>query len=186
MIGKATPRIDGIAKVTGAAKFASDEMVANPAFAYLVTSAIARGRIGGFRLDRAKAVPGVIDILTYENVGALAKVAPGPDGKPSTTSLESDKIWHAGQIIAIVVADTYEAAREAANKTDVMYLPENPSGSFDSPGVETEPHEAPKEPDPKVGDAARAYADAPVKFEARYSTPTQHHNPMELFTTTCS
>jgi xanthine dehydrogenase YagR molybdenum-binding subunit len=186
MIGKATPRIDGIAKVTGAAKFASDEIVANPAFAYLVTSAIARGRIGGFRLDRAKAVPGVIDILTYENVGALAKAAPGPDGKPSTTSLESDKIWHAGQIIAIVVADTYEAAREAANKTDVMYLPENPSGSFDSPGVETEPHEAPKEPDPKVGDAARAYADAPVKFEARYSTPTQHHNPMELFTTTCS
>jgi xanthine dehydrogenase YagR molybdenum-binding subunit len=185
-VGKATPRIDGIAKVTGAAKFASDEVVAHPAYAYLVTSSIARGRIGGFRLDQAKSVPGVLDILTYENVGKLAKEAPGPDGKPSTTSLESDRIWHAGQIIAIVVADTYEAAREAAHKVEVDYQAESPSGTFDAPGVETEPHKPEKGPDPKTGDTESAFAKASVKFQAHYSTPTQHHNPIELFTTTCA
>jgi xanthine dehydrogenase YagR molybdenum-binding subunit len=186
MFGKAATRIDGIGKVTGAAKFASDESVVNPAYAYLVTSPIARGRIGGFNLGRAKAVRGVLDVLTYENVGKLAKEAPGPDGKPSTTSLESNKIWHAGQIIAMVVADTYESAREAAHQVGVTYVIEPSSATFDSPGVETEPHKAEKGPDPNTGDAAGAYAAAPVKFEAHYSTPTQHHNPIELFTTTCA
>jgi xanthine dehydrogenase YagR molybdenum-binding subunit len=184
--GRPTSRIDGIAKVTGSARFASDEPVANPAFAYLVTSAIARGRIGGFQLHRARAVRGVLDILTYENVGDQVKPAPGPDGKPSTTSLESDQIWHDGQIIAIVVADTFEAAREAANRVEVNYIPEAPSATFDCPGTKTEPHTPGKGPDPEKGDAASAFASAPVSVEASYSTPTQHHNPMELFTTTCT
>jgi xanthine dehydrogenase YagR molybdenum-binding subunit len=185
-IGTAAARIDGVAKVTGAAKFASDESVANPAYAFLVTSSIARGRIAGFQLDDAQAVRGVLDILTHENVGKLAKEAPGPDGKPSTTSLESDKIWHAGQIIAVVIAETFETAREAAHKVRVTYVAEPPSGSFDSAGVETEPHKPGKGPDPKTGDASSAFAGAPAKVEARYSTPTQHHNPIELFTTTCA
>jgi xanthine dehydrogenase YagR molybdenum-binding subunit len=185
MLGKSASRIDGIAKVTGAAKFASDEAVQNPAYAYLVTSTIAKGRIGSFKLDAAKSVPGVLDILTHENVGTQVKPTPGPDGKPSTTSLEDDKIWHAGQIIAIVVAETYEAAREAAHKVEVDYLAETPSASFGSPGVKTEAHKPEKGPDPQKGDAAGAFVSAPVKFEARYSTPTQHHNPIELFTTTC-
>ena len=186
MLSKSASRIDGAAKVTGAARFASDEFVPNPAYAYLVTSAVARGRIGSFELDAARAVTGVLDILTYENVGKLAKPAPGPDGKPSTTSLESAKIWHAGQIIAIVVADTYEAAREAAHKVGVTYVAEMPGATFDSPGAQTEPHKPEKAPDPKKGDATAAFASAPVKFEARYATPTQHHNPIELFTTTCA
>jgi xanthine dehydrogenase YagR molybdenum-binding subunit len=186
LLGRPTPRIDGVAKVTGAAKFASDESVANPAFAYLVTSAIAKGRIGGFSLERAKAVPGILDILTYQNVGDQVKPAPGPDGKPSTTSLESERIWHDGQIIAIVVAETYESAREAAHKVQVNYLPEPPSASFDSPGVTTEAHSTQEGSDPKKGDAATAFADAPVRFAANYATPTQHHNAIELFSTTCA
>jgi xanthine dehydrogenase YagR molybdenum-binding subunit len=186
MIGKSNVRIDGVAKVTGAARFASDEPVANPAYAYLVTSSIARGELETFRLEQAKAVPGVIDILTYENVGKLAKEAPGPDGKASTTTLESARVWHAGQIIAIVIADTYEAAREAAHKVEVTYKSETPSATFESPGVEIEAHKPEKGPDPKTGDAAKAYAEAAVKLEASYSTPTQHHNPIELFTTTCA
>ncbi len=186
MLGKSTSRIDGVAKVTGAARFASDEPVANPAFAYLVTSAVARGRIEAFKLDEAHRVPGVLDILTYENVGALVKPAPGPDGKPSTSTLESAQVWHAGQIVAIVVAETYEAAREAAHKVQVSYVTQPPGATFDSPGVVTEPHKPEKGPDPQKGDAVGALAGAPVKIEARYSTPTQHHNPIELFTTTCA
>ena len=185
MFGKPTPRIDGIAKVTGAARFASDEPVARPAYGYLVTSSIARGKIRSFGLEQARAVRGVLDILTYENVGSLTKPAQGPDGKATTTSLENAQIWHAGQIVAIVVADTYESAREAAHKVIVNYSELSPSATFDAAGVETEPHETEEGSDPKVGSANRAFDSAPAKFEGHYATPTQHHNPIELFTTTC-
>src|ERR1700752_2566913 len=121
LFGRPTPRIDGVAKVTGAARYASDEPVANPAFAYLVTSAIARGRVGALNLDPAKAVPGVLDILTHGNVGNQATPPLTLVGGPTTTTLESDRIWHDGQIIAVIVADTYEAAREAANKVEARY-----------------------------------------------------------------
>jgi xanthine dehydrogenase YagR molybdenum-binding subunit len=185
LFGRPVSRIDGVAKVTGAARYASDERVANPAFAYFVTSRIARGRIGAFKLESARAVGGVLDILTHENVGDQTQPAVGADGGPTTTTLESDRIWHAGQIIAIVLADTYEAAREAAHKVEVVYVPEPASAGFDSPGIETEPHKPQKGPDPNKGDAAAAFAAAAVKFEARYATPTQHHNAIELFTATC-
>jgi xanthine dehydrogenase YagR molybdenum-binding subunit len=182
---RSTPRIDGVAKVTGAARYASDEPVSDPAFAYLVTSTIARGRVSAFILDCAKAVPGVLDILTHENVGNQAEPAPWVDGGPTTSTLESDRIWHDGQIIAVVVANTYEAAREAANKVEVRYIEERPSGTFDSPGVETKPAKPLSGRVPQKGDAAAAFASAPMKLEARYQTPTQHHNPIELFTATC-
>ena len=79
-LGKPIARVDGIAKVTGAARYASDEPVPHPAFAYLITSRIARGKIRAFDLTEARAVPGVIDILTYENVGGGFDPAKGPDG----------------------------------------------------------------------------------------------------------
>jgi xanthine dehydrogenase YagR molybdenum-binding subunit len=186
LFGRPAVRIDGVAKVTGTARFASDEPVHNPAYGYFVTSAIARGRITAFKLERAKAVPGVLDIFTHDNIGSEAKTNIGPDGHPSTTTLENDRIWHDGQIIGIVVAETYEAAREAANKVEVIYSPEPPSATFGSAGVETEPHKAARQPDPNKGDATGAFAGAAVKIDARYSTPTQHHNPIELFTVTCA
>jgi xanthine dehydrogenase YagR molybdenum-binding subunit len=190
LFGKPAERIDGAAKVTGAARYASDEPVAHPAYAYLVTSSIARGRIRAMTLEAARAVPGVLDILSHDNVGSQAKTpAPFGGGKDGvTTTLETDHVWHDGQIIAVVVAETYEAAREAARKVEVDYAEEAPSASFDSPGVTREPRkpQKPGQKDPKVGDAAKALAAAPVKIDARYSTPTQHHNAMELFTTTCA
>jgi xanthine dehydrogenase YagR molybdenum-binding subunit len=186
LFGRPTSRIDGVAKVTGAARYASDEPVANASYGYLVTSSIARGSIGSFNLERAKAVRGVLEILTYENVGMQTQPPKGPDGGPTTTTLESNRIWHDGQIIAVVVAETYEAAREAANKVEVTYVQEQPSASFDSPGVESQPHKPQKGPDPNKGDAANAFAAAAVKIDAKYATPTQHHNPIELFTSTCA
>jgi xanthine dehydrogenase YagR molybdenum-binding subunit len=186
-LGKPHPRIDGAAKVTGAARYASDEPVAHPAFAYLVTSTIARGRLRALRLEGAQAVPGVLDILHHGNVGSQATPPPQMSSGASTTTLETDQIWNEGQIIAVVVAETYEAAREAAHRVQADYVVETPSAGFDSPGVTTEPHESaqPGEEDPKVGDATAAFAAAAVQLDARYSTPTQHHNPIELFTTTC-
>ncbi|MDB5495380.1 MAG: xanthine dehydrogenase [Phenylobacterium sp.] len=186
LIGQPHVRIDGRLKVTGQARYPADEPLANPAYAYLVISAISRGRVAGMDLAATKATPGVIDVLTHENVGQEVKPPMGPDGKPTTTTLESDQIWHDGQIIAVVLAETYEAAREGAYKVVVRYAAEAPSATFDSPGVEVEPLKANEtRHDPAKGDAAAAFAAAPVKIDARYDTPIQHHNPLELFSTTC-
>jgi len=100
LFGRPIARVDGIAKVTGAARFASDEPVAHPVYAYLVTSSIARGRISRFQLEDAKSVKGVIEIFTHENIGTAAKSDTGPDGHPSTTTLESNQVWYDGQIVA--------------------------------------------------------------------------------------
>ena len=186
LIGRPAIRIDGRAKVTGRAAFASDEPVANPAYAFLVTSAIARGRVAGFDLEAARTVPGVLDILTHENVGAEADTPQQASGGNTTTTMENDQIWHDGQIIAVVVADDYETACEAAHRVQVRYIAEQPAATFGSPGAEEEIRKAGEHEDYQVGDAESAFAAAPVQLDAHYGTPTQHHNPIELFTTTCS
>ena len=187
LFGQPATRVEGADKVTGAARYASDEPVANPAFAWLVTSTIARGQIRSMDLTAAKAVPGVLDILNHENVGAQAQPPPpAEEGDKTTTTLQTKQIWHDGQIIAIVVADTFEAAREAGHKVRVTYAEEKPGATFGSPGVEAEVRkETEEKKNPKVGNFAAAFASAEAKIDARYATPTQHHNPIELFTTTC-
>lgn len=188
-IGKPALRIDGPAKVTGAARYPSDEAFANPAYAVLVTSAIARGRVSAIDDSGARAVPGFLDILTHANVGDQAKPPPAPGGQgQTTTTLESDQVWHDGQIVAVVVAETLEAATDAAHRVKVTYAVERPAAGFDAPGAEVQAlsQVSPSHKDTHVGDPEGAFAAAPVKIEARYSTPTQHHNPMELFTTTCA
>jgi len=186
LIGRATRRIDGSAKVTGRALYASDETVANPAHAFLVTSAIARGHVVNIDLDAARSVPGVLDILTHANVGDQAETPKQASGGPTTTTLESDRIWHDGQIIAVVVADMFEAAREAAFKVHVTYAEEAPSATFGSFGAEEELRRDEEHEDYQIGDAETAFAAAEYKVDAAYGTPTQHHNAIELFTTTCA
>jgi len=189
LIGKPRPRVEGGLKVTGEAIYPSDVAVPNPAYAFLVTSSVAKGNIREFHLAAARAVPGVLDILTFQNTKGDFKTQPNPGGVSggATTTLESAKIWHDGQIIAVVVADTYEAAREAAHYVRVDYDSEVATASFDSLGAVgkkttdvSEDHE-----DPHIGDAEAAYAKAAVKLDAHYATPAQHHNPLELFDTTC-
>ena len=198
-IGAATSRVDARLKVTGEARYGSDiDGGRRPAHGYLRTSAIARGRI--VRLDEtaARRVGGVIEILTFRNVGD--RIKPGKTFSDqgymgtSIAPLASDRIQHDGQIVALVVADSFEAARDAAQRLDIAYAEERPSATFDSPGLKeglVNPKPKSKEGEqggdenPKVGDAGGAFAAAPVKIDQRYETPTQHHNPIELFTTTC-
>ncbi len=191
-IGAAAPRIDGRLKVTGAARYASDMSVANPAYAFLVTSAIARGSIASIDDSEARSVPGLLDILTSETVGERVKpgsfFAAGGYVGSTIQPLASPRIEYGGQIVAIVLADSFEAAREAGHRLKLSYSEEPPAAGFDSSGAETvaarqasKSHE-----DPEAGDAAAAYDSAPVKIDRKYSTPTQHHNPIELFTTTCA
>jgi xanthine dehydrogenase YagR molybdenum-binding subunit len=188
-MGEPVPRIDGRLKVTGEALYASDFAVRNPAFAFFVTSTIARGRIEAIDVSDAMSVPGVLDILTHENT-ALNEVKFSTGGGGTTTSWQNlgPEIGHDGQIVAVVLADTFEAAREGAYRTKMSYAEEQPSATFDSPGVTMEDaskaNERAKEL-PQAGDAEAAISTAEVTLDAEYGTPTQHHNPIELFTTTC-
>jgi xanthine dehydrogenase YagR molybdenum-binding subunit len=188
-MGRPEPRIEGRQKVTGEARYGSDFPVANPAYAVLVTSAIARGSIAGMELREAKAVPGVLEIFTHQNTGELKPVKFGGGGGGATTSIQDlgPRIQHDGQIVAMVVADTFEAAREAAHRLQFEYRAEPPSATFDSAGVTEEDASKASERAkdlPQAGDAEAAYESAEVKFTGEYGTPTQHHNPIELFTTT--
>ena len=122
-LGEAIPRLDARLKVTGAARYPSDVAVANPAFACLATSAIARGSIRAFDLDASRAAPGVLDILTYQNaneIKPLKTFSQGGQAGSSIVPLSSPKIWHDGQIVALVVAETFEAATEAAQKIAIQ------------------------------------------------------------------
>jgi xanthine dehydrogenase YagR molybdenum-binding subunit len=185
-MGKPEPRIDGRLKVTGEARYGSDFPVANPAYAFLVTSAIAKGHIEALDLGAAKAVPGVLEIFHHKNSGELREIPYKPGGGGPTSSIQDfgPEIKYGGQIVALVVADTFEAAREAAHKVQVTYRAEQPSATFSSSGVSEEDISKQKDV-PQAGDAETTYSAAEVKLEAEYETPTQHHNPIELFTTTC-
>ena len=185
-------RVDARAKVTGQAHYASDISVANPAYGVFVTSAIANGTITSMDVADAERIRGVAAIFTHENrAGEINKVPFFADGGPASETivpLSDNHIWHDGQIIALVVADTFEAAREAAYRVKTTYDEKPASATFGSDGLDyvaaaavSKEHE-----DPVVGDANAAFGTAEVTLDEEYETPTQHHNPIELFTTTCA
>lgn len=186
-MGAAAPRIDGRLKVTGQARYPADVKIDNPAYAFLVTSTIGKGRIRALEVDRAKAVPGVIDILSHENFDPVEDL-PFRQVGSTIRPLASPDIRHDGQIIAVVLAESFEAAREAAYQIKATYDEDEPAAGFDSPGVEIQSAaeaEDDESVDLKTGDVDKALAMAAVTIDARYETPTQHHNPIELFSTTC-
>jgi xanthine dehydrogenase YagR molybdenum-binding subunit len=130
-IGIPTSRIDGLAKVTGKATYGDDHRVTGAVHAHLVMSTIARGEISAIDQAAARAIPGVLEIFTHENVGNAVKA-----GRPLTSlgytntriaPLATTKIHFAGQIVALVVAETSEAAREAAGLLQVSYTTRSPS-----------------------------------------------------------
>ena len=185
-MGDDVPRLDAADKVTGRARFPSDMPVANPAYGVLLTSDIARGRIRSIDRSAAMAIGGVRLILTHEEMAAKAIPEPAFAGK-ATRTFGDDAIEHDGQLIGIVVADTLEIAREAAARVRIEYAPEQPSATIGSAGSTTVSvaNIDPKHEDPTRGDARAAIAGARWRVAADYETPAQHHNAIELFTTTC-
>jgi xanthine dehydrogenase YagR molybdenum-binding subunit len=186
-MGAPAPRYDARLKVTGEARYPADVPMTNPAFAFLVTSSIAKGSLQSLDLAEARAVPGVIDILTQDDASVLHG---GKFGHGAATSIDKlgPEIAHDGQIIALVLADSYEAAREAAYKVHANYVPAPASATFGSDGLKVEDAtkvSAQLRELPNKGDAEAALAAADAVIDAEYGTPTQHHNPLELFTTTC-
>jgi xanthine dehydrogenase YagR molybdenum-binding subunit len=186
--GQPVPRIDARLKVTGEARYAADIPLNNLAHGVLVTSDIARGRVRSIELDAARAMPGVLAVISYGDMDGV-KTPQFGSAYTALGPLHGRAIWHDGQIMALVVAETLEAAEDAARKVKAEYDVQEPSGHFGSPGTETLPAKGhaqrPKE-NPTAGDFESAFRSAPVTFEAEYRTPTQTHNPIELFSTTAS
>ncbi len=196
VLGTGRRRVEGAAKVTGAASYASDPPHGGEggtiAHAALVTAAIARGRITGFDLNAANRVPGILAVFTHRDfAGAIASVKhlmAGGYVNSSHRPLGSDTVAYAGQIVALVVAETLEAAQAAAAAVRVSYAEIPAAASFDSPGADTVrlADLKPQHEDVRHGDTDAALTSAAHRIEARYETPIQHHNPIELFTTRCA
>lgn len=189
-MGRPEPRLDGRMKVTGAARYGSDVPVRNPAYGCLITSPIAKGRIIDIDTSAALRVPGVLAVFTHDNTRELKHVDFSLGGGGASTSAQhfGPEIHHDGQIVGMAVADSLELAREAAARVVVTYEAEKVAATFGCDGVTEEnagdASQRAKEL-PQAGDVDAALRDAAVVLDAAYGTPTQHHNPIELFTTTC-
>jgi xanthine dehydrogenase YagR molybdenum-binding subunit len=184
--GAPHPRIDGRAKVTGAAKYAAEYDTPNLAYGYVVSSAIACGRIRKIDTDRALAVPGVLTVLTHENRPRMArrdanyKDEIAPDGSPFRP-LYDDKLRFSLQPVALVVAEDMETARYAASLLQVEYAADPHATDFESQRAQAYEDKPPAKP---RGDPEAAFAQAPVRVDAEYRTAIEHHNPIEMHATT--
>ena len=178
VIGKPTDRIDGRYKTTGRAPYAYErhDVVANQAYGFVIGAAIAKGRIASMDLAKAQAAPGVLAIVSAENAGKLGK------GNFNTAKLlGGPEIDHYHQAVAVVVAESFEQARAAAQLVRIDYV--EGDGAFDLAAAK----DGAKKPKPgmsgpsdtAVGDFAGAFASAAVKLDATYTTPDQSHAMME-------
>jgi xanthine dehydrogenase YagR molybdenum-binding subunit len=192
-IGMAVSRVDGRDKVTGQARYAAEHPAEDLLYGVVVNCAIPRGRIRSMRTDAALAVPGVVEVITHLNRPRIRsfdifyKDMTAPGGSPFRP-LYDDKIAYSGQPVALVVAETFEAARHAARLVDVDYevdthatsLLENRERSY-KPSRMKAGYTPP--PDPK-GHADEMWEKAAVKIEGEYYSGVEHHNPLEMFAST--
>ena len=192
-IGRDTPRVDGPQKVTGRAQYTSDFHFPGTLYAVPVEATIANGKVITLDTAAAEKMPGVRAILHRGNIGKIFRstVGQGFEGicEERRPPFEDDVVRYYGQYIALAVADTFEAAKAAADAVRATY-------SKDKPNVETElkPDDDPDtvvttfgvrhRVDSQRGDANAAFAGAPVKLDHTYVTPSETHNPIELHATT--
>jgi xanthine dehydrogenase YagR molybdenum-binding subunit len=193
-IGTATSRVDGRAKVTGAAKYAAEFNVPGLAHGSVVTATIAKGHITRIDSSEALRVPGVLAVLTHENRSPLPdtdeayKDDVAPSGSPYRP-LYDNKIMFSDQPVALVVAEEPEIARFAATLVRVDYEQEphvtdvhRQRDKANPPTVN--PAEAMFAPPKARGTPDEALAAAAVRHEGEYYVPIEHHNPMELYAST--
>ncbi len=180
-IGAPLDRVDGTLKVTGAATYAYEYPVEGVTYVFPVQSTIAKGRVVSIDASAARALPGVINVLSHENAPRLA---PLDDAEPAV--FQTDAVAYHGQFVAAVVARTSEIARHAASLV-VVHYEEQPHdvelradrGDLSTPerlgnGDET---------DTESGDVEAALISAAVSLDHTYTTPAEHHNPLEPHTT---
>ncbi|MCW2880687.1 MAG: aldehyde oxidase and xanthine dehydrogenase molybdopterin binding protein [Sphaerisporangium sp.] len=176
-VGSALDRVDALEKITGRARYAYENSPRDLVYAVPVQATIARGEIIEVDVDAVLKHPGVVTAIWHGNAPRLA-----PSDDAELAVLQSRRVAYRGQYIAVVVAETYEDAREAAGLIHVQYAAEEHD-------VELRPdHARLYRPDyvnanypadVELGDPDAALAHAPVVVDAVYSTPAEHNNPIE-------
>ncbi|MCS6874799.1 MAG: xanthine dehydrogenase family protein molybdopterin-binding subunit [Pyrinomonadaceae bacterium] len=165
-IGKEVSRVDGVAKVTGMAKYAAEFQLKNTAYGYIVQSTCPKGTILKIDTSEAEKLPGVLKIYTHLNT-------PKSKSQSGFVALQSDRILFNGQPVALVIAETFEQARYAAQLIQIEYKTE----PFNTELEKAEPKPARSA---KVrGNPKKAFEESPVKIVAEYTIPIEHHNPIE-------
>jgi xanthine dehydrogenase YagR molybdenum-binding subunit len=186
-IGTSTSRIDGPAKVTGAAKYAGEFKAEGLVYGFVVESTIAKGRIRSIDTRTALGITGVLDILSHQNRPEMAdsdeswKDDVAPDEGSPFRPLYDDAVKFSGQPIALVLAEDSETARFAASLVRVEYEEESFATDLHA---ERDKAFAVEKPAKLRGDASTALARSAVRHVAEYVIPTEHHNPMEPFAST--
>jgi xanthine dehydrogenase YagR molybdenum-binding subunit len=185
LTGQPLDRTDGIAKVTGSARFSAEHALPRLAHAVMVTSTISSGRITAIETADAEKMTGVLAVMTHLNAPRLPKGGRAAAGAPpagrALTLLQDDEVHFNNQPIAVVVADTLEHARHAASRVRPRYQATTSQLSFNDAKksghapdkVQTE------EADSRRGDVAAGLRNAASRIDAVYRTPSEHHNPME-------
>jgi xanthine dehydrogenase YagR molybdenum-binding subunit len=177
VLGVAHTRVEGREKVEGRALYAYEHEVEGVAYAWIVQSTIAKGTIAAVDGAEARRQDGVLAILSNENALDLGQV---DDGELAV--LQSPNVSYRGQIVAVAIAETLEAAREAAGLVRIEYAAEehDVALSIDHPKLYTPEKVNPNFPsETSEGDVDAALAAAAVTLDATYSTPAEHNNPME-------
>ena len=191
IIGRPLDRVDGRLKVTGTARYAAEFSVPHLCHAVMVQSTVSSGRIASIDVGEAERSPGVLLVLTHQNAPQLpqkGRAAVNPPAGRVMSLLQDDVVNYNGQPIAVVVADTFERATAAAARVRVSYTPQ--PGALDFAAAKSNPHPpASKGPTPHEaswGDFAAGLSAAEVRIDAVYTTPMEHHNPMEPHATIAS
>jgi xanthine dehydrogenase YagR molybdenum-binding subunit len=181
-IGQPLTRRDGILKVTGEARYAADNQPPKMLFAVLAVSSIARGRVTFLDIGAAKKHPGVVDVMTPTHKPRLAE---DPDAKTNPFMfrmelLQNASVRYSNQPIAVVIAETLEAASEGAALLAPKYETMAPRIGLDAGESFVPP--AVGVGNPAVvehGDVEEGLAAAAKAIDVTYETSPQYHNPME-------
>ncbi len=180
-IGASIDRIDGLKKVSGTAKYAYEYPVDDVTYAFPVQSVIAKGRVVSLDAAAALALPGVVTVLWHQNAPRLA-----PLDDQDLAVLQSDAVAYRGQFVAVVVAETLEAARQAAGLVQVRYeeQPCDVELRADRRDLYKPEHLGNgDETDTARGDVEAALASSPISLDHTYTTAAYHNNPLEPHTT---
>lgn len=182
VIGTAVSRKDGRAKVMGTATYAAEHPIPGLVHGYLITASIANGRIKNINTRETERAPGVIAVFTHKNAPEV--FMPPNDFITSKIyearlPLSDNQVHYAGQIIGLVVADTFERARHAAHLAKVEYETQTPLVEAKKAVFKQAPPQMGEEFKFETGNFAVGMAGAAAKIEATYLSSTELHAPME-------
>ncbi|CAM5561140.1 MULTISPECIES: xanthine dehydrogenase family protein molybdopterin-binding subunit [Streptomyces] len=180
--GTAHTRVEGRDKVTGAARYGGDIPFAGLAHGMFVLSTVARGRIVSLDTAPVLAMPGVLAVLHHGNAPRLTSDYVGMMGvrpDPTAVVFQHDRVPHAGWPVALVVAETPEQARAAADALAVTYEeePHDVTLSADRPDAYAAEGHMPGVTE--KGDLEAELAASAHVVDEEYTTPEEHHAMME-------